>query len=182
MKRLALFLLTLALAMPLAAADKLNVLPEESSIGFVGEKLIGSHEGTFAKFDGSVTTDKGKPLAVDFTIDLATVKTDSGRLDNHLKSADFFDVAHHPSATFKSTKITPAGNNAYDVEGLFTLRGTTNPIRFRAIAAPDNGKVKVTSDFSIDRQKWGVAYKGAPDNLIKDDVAIKLALVFPAPR
>lgn len=178
MKRLAL-ILTLTLAFPLAA-ETLNVIRGESSIGFVGEKIIGKKEGTFGKFDGKVTTEKGKPVAVDFTIDVATVKTDSGGLDSHLKSADFFDVANHPTATFKSTKITPAGDNAYDIEGLFTLRGNTNPIRFRATTTPDNGKVRVNADFSIDRQKWGVAYAGAPDNLIKDDVAIKLALVFPA--
>ncbi|HEX7153421.1 MAG TPA: YceI family protein [Thermoanaerobaculia bacterium] len=179
--RFALALTLIAGGVVHAATTKLPVVAEKSSIGFHGEKIVGSHDGTFGKFDGSVTVDGQKPTAVEFTIDLSTVKTDSGRLDGHLKSADFFDVANHPNATFKSSSVKDLGNGEYEVSGLFTLRGATNPVSFRAKTERAGGEVRVRSDFKIDRQKWGVAYKGAPDNLIKDDVEIKLDLTFPAP-
>ena len=103
MKRLfaiALVLFTLPLA-----AQTLDVVKDKSSIGFTGRKMIGEHVGTFSGFDGSVTLTNGAPSAVNFTIDLNTVKTDSERLDGHLKTADFWDIANHPTASFRSTKI-----------------------------------------------------------------------------
>ncbi|HEX9986517.1 MAG TPA: YceI family protein [Thermoanaerobaculia bacterium] len=184
MRNIARFTLALTLlvaGVAQAANTKLPVVADKSSIGFHGEKIVGSHDGNFGKFDGAVTVDGQTPVGVEFTIDLSSVKTDSGRLDGHLKSADFFDVANHPTASFKSTKIKALGNGDYDVDGLFTLRGATNPVSFRAKSEQTADGVRVTSNFTIDRQKWGVAYKGAPDNLVKDDVQIKLDLTFPAP-
>ena len=173
---IALFLFSLPLA-----AQTLNVVKDKSSIGFTGRKMIGEHVGNFSGFDGSVALTNGAPSAVNFTIDLGTVKTDSERLDGHLKTADFWDVANHPTASFRSTKITKKSDTEYTVDGIFTLRGANNPITIPATVTKEDGAVRVKADFDIDRQKWNVSYKGKADNLIKDAVSVKLDLVFPQP-
>lgn len=175
-------LLVLAVAATAGAAEKtLSVIKDKSSIGFVGRKVTGHHNAVFHAFDGGVVVDGTTPKSVDFAIDLNTVQTESPRLDNHLKSGDFWDVANHPKATFKSSRIARKGPDEYEVSGIFTLRGISNPISFPAKVTKEGDTTRVKSEFSINRQKWNVAYKGAPDNLIADDVEIKLDLVFPNP-
>ena len=170
----------LFLALPLAA-QTLEVVKDKSSIGFIGRKMVGEHIGNFSGFDGSVTMKDGAPSSVDFTIDLNTVKTDRERLDGHLKSADFWDVANHPTASFRSTRITKKSDTEYTVDGIFSLRGINNPVSIPAAVTKEEGAVRVKAEFDIDRQKWNVAYKGQADNLIKDAVSVKLDLVFPQP-
>jgi polyisoprenoid-binding protein YceI len=163
----------------LAAEQKLEVIKDKSSIGFIGRKMVGEHACTFGSFDGTVTVDGSVPEAVSFTIDLATVKSDNTRFENHLKSADFWDVANHPKATFKSTRITKKSTSEYTVDGIFNLRGVANPVSIPATVANEEGIVRVKAEFEIDRQKWNVSYPGKADNLIKDAVSVTLDLAFP---
>lgn len=172
----------LLFAFPLLAADPaLEVVKEKSSIQFIGRKMIGQHLGNFSGFDGSVTLTNGQPSAVAFTIDLNTVKTDRERLDNHLKSADFWDVANHPTASFKSSRVTRKTDSEYTVDGILNLRGINNPISIPATVTKEEGVVRVKAELGIDRHKWNVSYKGQADNLIKDEVTVMLDLAFPQP-
>lgn len=78
---------------------------------------------------GTITLDKDKPAngKVNATIDVANIITGISELDKHLKSEEFFDVDKYPTATFTSTKVTPAGMSA-KVAGNLTLRGVTKPV------------------------------------------------------
>jgi len=157
-----------------------NVIAEKSTIGFTGAKVTGHHDGVFQKFNGQITYSGATPTGINFEIDLASVKTDQKKLDGHLQTPDFFDVAKFPKATFTSTSITPGATpNDYTISGTLDMHGVKKDVTFPAKVETTPAGVHGTAAFSLNRQDWGIAYKGAADNLVKDDVAIKLDLWFP---
>jgi polyisoprenoid-binding protein YceI len=90
--------------------------------------------GTFKDFDGNFTYDEKNPAAdkVSVTIKTDSVDTNHAERDKHLRSADFLNASAHPTATFESTKVTPTGDNAADIEGNLTLNGVTKPVVIKA--------------------------------------------------
>ena len=110
------------------------------------------------------------------------VYTDSDGLTDHLKTGDFFEVAKYPKASFKSTAIavdTAKGADAYSVTGLFEIRGVSKSITFPATIKVGDADVAVNAEFSINRKDFGIVYAGKVDELIRDDVVIKLTLKAP---
>ncbi len=150
--------------------------------------MTGKHEGKFEKVSGTVTLAGGKIEGGKMTVvvDLASVKTDSDKLDGHLKSKDFFDVETYPKATFTSTEIKVGNPNAagdkaaaHTVTGELDLHGVKKTISFPAniTVAPD--AVSGTAEFSINRKDFQIVYAGKADDLIRDDVLLKLTLKAP---
>jgi polyisoprenoid-binding protein YceI len=85
--------------------------------------------GKFTKTSGTVTLDReAKTGSVDVTVDMASVDIGNAKLDDHLKSHDFFDVAQYPTATYKGTQIKFDGDKPTEVIGEFTLHGVTKPL------------------------------------------------------
>lgn len=80
--------------------------------------------------EGTLIMDDAKPdnSKLDVTIKVANIVTGISKFDSHLKSADFFDVAKYPTATFKSTKIEMTGKDSARVTGNLTLHGITKPV------------------------------------------------------
>lgn len=149
----------------------------DSKISFVGAKAVGKHDGSFGTFTGTVKipgTDVEKG-SVSASIDTGSVTADDAKLTGHLKSPDFFDVAKFPKATFESTSVKKAGD-AYTITGNFSLHGVTKSISFPAKIAVAGDTVTVDADFKINRKDFNIVYPGMPDNLIKDDVELKLAI------
>ena len=95
-----------------ATASVWNIDPEHSSIQFKVSHLgLVDVKGIFRKFQGTVNLDE-KDIAkssVKVTIDAASIDTGVEKRDEHLRTEDFFDVAKHPTITFVSKKVTPAG-------------------------------------------------------------------------
>jgi len=161
------------------AAAGYTVVKAKSSIGFVGRKVTLDHEGSFADFTGSVSIDEGRSASVNFTVKMASVVVEPEKLRGHLMSADFFDVEKHPAATFKSTAITEsAEGGTHTVTGDLTLRGVTRKISFPATLKAEGATAHGMSEFKINRKDFGIVYPGMPDDLIADDVLIKLDLHF----
>ncbi len=162
----------------------LPVTPENSKIEFTGSKVTGKHDGGFKNFNGVIDFVNKKPedSRVAVEIDMTSVFTDADGLTDHLKTADFFDVEKYPKATFSSTKIVPdvekgAGN--YIVTGDFNLHGTKKAITFPAKITVNDAGVAVNSEFAINRKDFGIVYAGKTDDLIRDDVVIRLDLNSP---
>lgn len=111
-----------------------------SRIGFaVKHMMVSTVRGEFKAYTGTVNLDEADLTRSTITgeIQVASIDTrDEGR-DGHLKGADFFDVEHHPTITFKSTRILPQGDNEYTIHGDLTIRGVTREI---AIDAEYSGK------------------------------------------
>ncbi|MEW6282077.1 MAG: YceI family protein [Candidatus Eremiobacterota bacterium] len=159
-----------------AASDVLPIRPD-STIGFVGSKVTGSHQGGFKSFEGAVYLVEQNPekSSVEVTIHMDSTFADDPDLTDHLLSPDFFDVEKFPTSTFKSTRIARSGDG-YQVTGDFTLHGVTKSISFPARIAEENGTWVTTAEFSIKRFDWKIMYPGKADNLIRDEVLIQLDL------
>jgi polyisoprenoid-binding protein YceI len=175
-----------ASAQPAGATASSSVIKEKSSIDFVAAKVTRDHKGKFANFDGTLAYIGGKPSGVSFDIDLTSIQTDTEKLTAHLKTADFFDVARYPKATFTSTSLTAApagsaGGTTHELRGTLDLHGVKKELTIPVKAEVTPEGVRATSEFTINRHDWGIDYKGMADDLIKDNVLIKLDLKFPPP-
>lgn len=162
-----------------AGAEKYSITPENSKIEFVGSKVTGSHNGGFQKFSGDIDyTGDVATSRVRFTIDTDSITTDTPDLTKHLKTADFFDVAKYPQATFESTSITAGGDKgaSHTVTGNLTLHGVTKSVTFPATIAVAPDAVTVDSTFSLNRKDFGINYAGLADDLIRDDVVLTLKI------
>lgn len=173
-----------ASAAPAAKGEVLAISPSNSKVEFVGAKFSGKHEGKFEKFEGEVELVDGKPegSAVKVSIELASVNTGEQMLDDHLKKADFFDVAQFAKATFESTEIKAdkgAKGETHSVTGNFDLHGVKKSITFPATITVTADKVSAKAEFGINRLDFGVKYEGKKNDLIKNDVLIKLDLELP---
>jgi polyisoprenoid-binding protein YceI len=165
-----------------AAAEKLVITPENSKVEFVAAKVTRSHNGSFKQFTGSIDLVPNSIPDSRVTIDIQTnsVVTDEGDLTKHLQTPDFFDVAKYPKATFVSTKIEPASAGAtHQVTGNFELHGVKKSITFPATIHVTPDSVSVDAEFSINRKDFGIVYAGKADDLIRDNVVIKLTVKAP---
>ena len=164
--------------------QKYVITPQNSQIAFVGSKVTGSHNGSFGEFSGQIDY-AGTPeqSRVSINIKSDSITTDTPDLTKHLKTADFFDVAKFPKATFTSTKIEPGssdlGTMSYQVTGNFDLHGVKKSISFPAIIKVTPENATVSAEFSINRKDFGIVYAGKADDLIRDGVVIKLSLNVP---
>jgi len=150
----------------------------QSTVGFVGSKITGSHDGGFNAFEGTIEVVNGEPTAssVKVLIDTTSLWADDDRLTKHLKSPDFFDVEGLPEATFESTSIE-AAEDGYTVTGNLTLHGVTKSISFPAQIEIGPDRVTAQAEFFVQRFDFDIVYPGKPDDLIRDEVVIKFDLV-----
>jgi polyisoprenoid-binding protein YceI len=168
-------------ASPAAAAQgqKYLITPQNSKVEFIGSKVTGSHNGSFGDFSGQVDY-AGSPeqSRVSLTIKSESLTTDTPDLTKHLKTADFFDVAKYPEAKFVSTSIKAGGDKgaSHTVTGNLTLHGVTKAVTFPATISVTPDVASVDSTFSINRKDFGINYAGQADNLIRDDVVLKLII------
>ena len=163
--------------------ETLAITPENSKVEFVASKVTRSHNGSFKQFSGAIdlAPDNIPTSRVTIDIDTASVATDTDRLTAHLQKPDFFDVAKFPKGTFVSTKIEPGikASTNYEVTGNFDLHGVKKSITFPAMITVTADSVSVTAEFAINRKDFGIVYQNIGDDLIRDEVVIKLTLKVP---
>jgi polyisoprenoid-binding protein YceI len=151
-----------------------------SKVSWVGSKVTGKHDGGFGTFTGNVDVVDGAPekSKVNVDIDAASLTSDDPKLTGHLKSADFFDVAKHPKATFASTEVKKGGEKGatHTVTGNLTIKGITKSVTFPATIQVTGDAASVDAEFAINRRDFQLNYAGMPNDLIRDDVVIKLAI------
>lgn len=153
-----------------------------SQLGFTVTHLgVSDVSGTFNDFDVKVTSAKPdfSDAAFELTAKVASIDTRVEMRDNHLKSADFFDVEKYPTLTYKSTSIKKNGKNKYKLTGDLTLHGVTRPVtmdvEYRGTIENPMSK-KATTGFrvsgTIKRSDFGIGPK-FPAPMISDEVRIK---------
>ncbi|WP_420458986.1 YceI family protein [Neolewinella sp.] len=168
---------------------------QASTVEWEGTKLIGGgHQGTIPIAQGNLEVDGSSLVGGEVTLDITGLKNadldeeGKAKLEGHLKSADFFDVAQHPTAKFVITSATPAANaddgHNYDITGNLTLKGVSRSITIPATVTMTDNRIEATTpDFVIDRTEWGMEYGSggiegiAQDNIINDEVGLRLDLV-----
>ena len=160
-----------------AQGQKYLITPQNSKVEFTGSKVTGKHEGSFGDFSGQIDY-AGNPeqSRVNITMKTDSLTTDTPDLTKHLKTPDFFDVAKFPEASFVSTSIKPGGEKgaSHTITGNLTLHGVTKAVTFPATISVTPDVATVDSTFSINRKDFGINYAGQADNLIRDDVVLKL--------
>jgi polyisoprenoid-binding protein YceI len=164
----------------LAAGRTYTFSNADSKLEFVGSKITGKNPGSFGAFRGKIVVPDLDLTRSGVTVEVETgsLTADIGKLTAHLKSADFLDVEHFPTAIFRSSAVevsTEAGAT-HRVTGELTLHGVTKTLRFPATIRASEQAVDVQSEFSFNRKDFGIVYPGKPDDLISDDVVLKLEL------
>lgn len=132
----------------------------------VRHMMVTNVKGNFGKVTGSVRYD-GKDLstiAADVAIDTATINTNNEKRDAHLRSPDFFDVANHPTITFKSKRVEKGAAGHFKLVGDLTIRGVTKEVVLdvEGPVGPVNAgqvtKIGATATTTINRHDYGVKW------------------------
>jgi polyisoprenoid-binding protein YceI len=106
---------------------------QHTKIGFsIGHMVVSSTDGIFTAFDGKLLFNPQSPekSGVSVAVSTASIDTDEKARDEHLRTADFFDVEKYPTATFQSTGIKLKSDNAGEVTGILTIHGIQKPVTF----------------------------------------------------
>lgn len=161
--------------------------PAHSEATFQVRHLITKVRGRFAEFDGAITFAPDAPAdsSVTFTIQTRSIDTNQAQRDEHLRSADFFDVEKFPVLTFKSTAVAARGDNQFDVTGELTMRDVTKtivlPVAYLGAAKDPWGKDKVAfeTEITLNRKDYGLNWNAALETggfLVGDDVKVSLSI------
>jgi polyisoprenoid-binding protein YceI len=182
MKKLFSLLIVAFLSASLFAQTKWNADPMHSKLTFsITHMGISDVDGLFNKFQASATASKAdfSDAVFELTVEVPSINTQVEMRDNHLRSADFFEVEKYPTMTFKSTSITKISKDKYKLTGNLTLRGITKSVTmdlwYRGTNVDDKTK-KSTSGFqltgTIKRSDFNVGPK-FPAPMLSDEVKIK---------
>jgi polyisoprenoid-binding protein YceI len=150
------------------AAGPWSIDPGHAEVAFIGRHfMLTKVRGRFTEVSGVVHIgDDPADSVVDVTIAMASVSSGSQERDDHLRSSDFFDVARHPHATFRSTAVTWSGSSAV-VTGDLTLCDVRRPvvidIEYLGVARdPSGGERAIYSGSTeINREDWGLTWNVA---------------------
>jgi polyisoprenoid-binding protein YceI len=166
-----------------------------SSVGWVGTKPTGSHNGTFKLTGGDISVNNSAITGGSFEVSIKSmVCTDlqagqgKEKLEGHLLSPDFFDAAKYPTAKFVITSVekfdsTKAGTGTllkdatHTISGNLTLKDSTKNVTFPAKVTIAADKVTAYADFNINRTDWGMKYgsdQSLGDKFIRPEVNIRL--------
>jgi polyisoprenoid-binding protein YceI len=104
--------------------------PSGSTIGFGVHQFLGTTQGRFTKFNGKIDVNREHPenSSVTAQIDVRSIDTRIKKRDDHLRSAEFFNVDKYPKITFKSRSVKRTGPQSGDILGDLTIHGVTKPI------------------------------------------------------
>lgn len=158
-----------------------------SEVTFQVRHLLTRVRGRFSDFAGTITFDEEQPerSSAELTIQAASVDTNQPDRDQHLRAADFFDVEHFPTLTFKSRAVARVSQNRFAVTGDLTVRGITREVVLpaeylgRAGDPWGNERVAFEIELTINRKDFGLTWNAALETgglLVGDEVKIAIAV------
>ena len=160
--------------------------PVHSEVGFsVRHMMVSKVRGKFTEFDGEIVTGES-PLdsSVTATINLNSIDTGNADRDNHIRSADFFDVEANRTMTFRSTGVR-ADDDGYLLDGDLTLKGVTKPVSLQLEVGgfgPDpygGTRAGFTATGELKRSDFGVDFNAVLETggvVVGDKVSIHLEI------
>ncbi|MHB8873010.1 MAG: YceI family protein [Myxococcaceae bacterium] len=182
-----LFAAVLLAAPALAGAATWELDSSHSSASFaVRHLMVSTVRGDFGKTTGTLELDEKdvSKSKVEAAIEVTTINTRDAKRDEHLRSAEFFDVAKYPTITFKSKKVEKAGKGQLKVTGALTIRGVTKDVvldvEYAGTEAKDpwgNIKQGATATTRINRSDFGLTWNKALETggvAVGDEVKITL--------
>ncbi|MBK7095492.1 MAG: YceI family protein [Saprospiraceae bacterium] len=183
--KLAAFLF-LAFFTTIASAQTKKIDPTKCTIDWLGKKVTGQHNGTVNLKYGSLTFKNSKLSGGTFTVDMASLTSTDlqgeylTKLNNHLRSEDFFGTEKFPVSKMVFTKIADKGQGKYTVTADLTIKDIKNSVQFDIVVKGNTASGKIV----IDRTKYGIKYGSGSffDNLgdkaIYDDFELDVKLQF----
>lgn len=169
-----------------ATTSTWRIDPDHTQVWFsVRHMMFATVKGQFPGVSGELRLNERDPSKseIEIEIDAATIDTRSEQRDQHLRSADFFDVENHPHLTFVSRRVERVGGSKYRITGDLTIRGTTREI---VLDAEETGrgkdpwgqeKIGFTAESSLDRKDYGLTWNQALEAggvLVSDEVKISI--------
>jgi polyisoprenoid-binding protein YceI len=159
--------------------------PSHSEVGFsVRHLMVSKVRGRFGRFEGEIVTGED-PLSssVTATVDLSSVDTGDAGRDEHLRSADFFEIESNPTLSYRSTEVRPDGDR-FVLDGELTLHGVTRNVPltvelngFQATTPFGDSRVGLSARGEIDRRDFGISFNMPIDGggvVVGDKVQIAL--------
>ncbi len=165
--------------------SKWTIDPHHSEIGFKVKHLMISHvKGKFKEFDAEINVHDNdfSTADIDLWINTASLSTDDDKRDEHLRSADFFDVENYKEITFLSTLIEKTSKeNIFNLLGELTIKGVTLPVKLELVFGgivkdpAGNEKAGFSVKEKINRKDWGLTWNTVLESggvLVGEDVSI----------
>jgi polyisoprenoid-binding protein YceI len=176
------FAISLAICGSVAFANETyKIDPARSTIAFKVRHMLGTAKGKFTKFNGTIGVDREQPDTSSVTVSIQAASIDTGiaKRDDHLRTADFFDVQKFPEITFKSQKVNRTGPNTGEIVGNLTMHGVTREITLNVqlLGTPEQaGKDQTTrwrvTTAPIKRSQFAFE----PASMIGDDVTVDIQI------
>jgi polyisoprenoid-binding protein YceI len=173
---------------PAARAATWEIDSAHSNVGFIVKHLvIAKVRGHFTSYSGTIVIDEKDPTKskVEVTIDPASVDTDNAKRDEHLRSADFFDVAKFKAMGFKSTKVERGPDGRLKITGDLSMHGVTKSVVLDAEGpSPElkdpggNPHIAFSATTTIKRADFGLTWNKAIEggSVVGEDVKIEIDL------
>jgi polyisoprenoid-binding protein YceI len=179
---------TVALALAITAGrvvaqETYTIDPVHSQPMFEARHLgFSQQHGSFAKSTGKITLDRAaKKGTVEIVIDTTSIRTYDPRLDEQMKSENFFNVAKYPTLTFKGSNVVFDGDRVVQVDGDLTMLGVTKPVSLKVAnfvcgEHPMNKKSMCGAEATttIMRSEWGMKY--ALPKAVSDEIKLTIPI------
>jgi predicted outer membrane repeat protein len=156
-----------------------------SELSFRIRHLVSRVNGTFGQWKGTIVADPANLAggSVNVEIQSASIDTRNERHDTHLRSADFFDAATHPTITFRSSRVEVSGRQL-KIYGSLTIRGVTKPVVLEGEmldvgGTPGRRRIGFEASTRINRLDYNVSWNRAAEGggaILGDDVDITIAV------
>ena len=160
----------------LSAQSTLTPVDADSKVNFAIKNFGIKTKGDFKGLKGNIKFYTANPAAsaFDITVDAGTIDTDNESRDEHLRKAEYFDVATYKTISFVSTKVTLSSTaGRYYMFGNLTIKGVTKPVEFGFSASPKNGGYVFDGEFKINRRDFGV---GESSVSLSDNLTVTLSV------
>jgi len=155
-------------------AQQYQPVSDKSNVKFSIKNFGINTGGSFSGLTGTINFDKDNPekASFDMSVEAATVNTDNDSRDSHLRKAEYFDVANHPTITFKSEKVTGKGNKL-TVTGQLTIKGTSKTVSIPFTAEAKENGYQFEGSFQLNRRDYKV---GGNSVVLGDNVTVTLVV------
>jgi polyisoprenoid-binding protein YceI len=142
-----------------------------TQVGFEVKHLgISTFRGSFGDFEGNITVGEEGIVAIEGSIDVASVNVPEEQLIGHLLSPDFFDAEHHPKGAFVSTGVSKGDGETFEITGDLTLRGVTNPVTLTVevegagVGMTGDSVLSLKANGEVNRNDYGISWGASLDS------------------
>ena len=158
----------------LLAGTNWRLDPRNSSADFRVPNFWGlaTVTGRFERLEGQLGVDDDHQWRMELSLDADSLDTGNPRRDKHLRSADFFDVEHHPEVRFRSRSVTDHGNGRMHVEGELEAAGERARVQVELTVEQADGGLEVSAAATVDQRELGMTW--SPLGIVRPPTALSV--------